>query len=76
MATALCSSLGSLGQIVNGKKPLEISGTVYIRPLIGVHCMYSYPYISSGFLHLLFAPNYQVSCKGQYLTDAIPSTDS
>ncbi len=28
--TALCSSLGSLGKIVNYKKPLEISVTVYI----------------------------------------------
>ncbi len=28
--TALCSSLRSLGQIVNCKKPLEISVTVYI----------------------------------------------
>ena len=28
-ATALCSSLGSLEQIVNCKKPLEISVTVY-----------------------------------------------
>ncbi len=36
--TALCSSLGSLEQIVKGKKTLEISGTVYIIPLIGVHC--------------------------------------
>ena len=27
---ALCSSLGSLGQIVNCKEPLEISVTVYI----------------------------------------------
>ena len=30
LCTALCSSLGSLGQIVNFKKPLEISVTVYI----------------------------------------------
>ena len=29
MVTALCSSLGSLEQIVNCKKPLEISVTVY-----------------------------------------------
>ncbi len=35
------AALGSFRQIVNGKKPLEISGTVYIRPLIGVHC-YTY----------------------------------
>ncbi len=28
--TALCSSLGSLGKIVNCKKPLEISVPVYI----------------------------------------------
>ncbi len=43
-ATALCSSLGT-----------EISGTVYIRPLIGVHCMYSYPYLS-GFLPFTICP--------------------
>ncbi len=30
LATALCSSLGSLGKIVNCKKPLEISVPVYI----------------------------------------------
>ncbi len=47
--TALYSSLGSLGQIVNGIKTLEISGTVYIRPF-RVYTACTATVISSVFL--------------------------
>ncbi len=52
-ATALCSSLGSLGQKVNSKKPLEIRVTV--------HAVYTYQrsYVNcSTYLKCFFAIYY------------------